>query len=472
MPCQVCLTGLQFGLMSSYQSALDYLYSFINFEHKSLDRYQASKIDADRPRRLMAELGDPQDRYPAIHIAGTKGKGSVAAMCAASLRAAGLRVGLYTSPHLREFRERIRILTPDDPDGRIPEESFAALIDTVRPAVDRLPDMTWFEIVTAIAFLHFAQVGVDVAVIEVGLGGRLDATNVLTPEVAVITSLSLDHTQLLGDTLTQIAYEKGGIIKPGVPVVTANQSPEALRELERIAAERAAPLTVVGREWRYETVREHDDSVVSQRLIVYGAAPEFIPPGTEFVVALAGEHQLQNAAVALAALEQTRHRFPMLDRGALAAGLATAQWDGRLQTLQRGPGRPTILVDSAHNDDSAARLAAALTTDYTYDRLLLIFGAPEDKNVAGMLDRLLPLTDELIVTTANHPRSATPEKLAEMAGQRGHAARITHAVAEALTAAMDLAGPDDLIVAAGSIIVIGDLLNHWDTLQSGSTRYG
>ncbi len=458
--------------MSSYQRALDYLYSFINFEHKSLDRYQASKIDADRPRRLLAELGAPQDHFPAIHIAGTKGKGSVAAMCAAGLRAAGLRVGLYTSPHLREFRERIRILTPDDPDGRIPEEAFAVLIDQVRPAVDRLPDITWFEIVTAIAFLHFAHSEVDVAVIEVGLGGRLDATNVLTPLVSVITSLSLDHTQLLGDTLAQIAYEKGGIIKPGVPVVTALQPPEALAELTRIAAERGAPLTVVGREWGYETIRARVDDQVNQRLIVYGADPDFIPPGTEFAVALAGEHQLLNAAVALAALEKTRHRFPALDVAALSAGLATAQWEGRLQTVQRGPGRPAILVDGAHNDDSAARLAAALRGDYTYDRLILIFGAPEDKNVGGMLDRLLPLADEIVVTTANHPRSAVPELLAEMAAARGRAARLTHSVAEGLTTAIDLAGPDDLIVVAGSIIVIGDLLNQWDTLQSNSTRYG
>ncbi len=458
--------------MSSYQRALDYLYSFINFEHKTLDRYQSSKIDADRPRRLLAALGAPQDRFPAIHIAGTKGKGSVAAMCAASLHAAGLRVGLYTSPHLREFRERIRVLTPDDPDGRIPEEAFAALIEQVRPVVDRLPDITWFEIVTAIAFLHFAQSAVDVGVIEVGLGGRLDATNVLTPLVSVITSLSLDHTQLLGNTLAQIAHEKGGIIKPGIPVVTANQPPEALRELERITAERAAPLTVVGGDWRYEAVREHRDAQVRQRLIVYGAEPVFIPPGTAFDVVLSGAHQLLNAAVALAALEKTRHSFPALDVAALSTGLATAQWDGRLQMVQREPGRPALLVDGAHNEDSAARLSAALQSDYTYDRLILIFGAPEDKNVAGMLDRLLPPADDIVVTTANHPRSATPEQLAGMAAARGRDVRLTHSVAEALTAAVNLAGPDDLIVATGSIILIGDLLNHWDTLQSGSTRYG
>ncbi|HEY1408471.1 MAG TPA: hypothetical protein VF434_05980, partial [Promineifilum sp.] len=191
--------------MNSYEAALDYLYGFINFEHKSLERYHASKIDPERPRRLLAQLGFPHDTFPSIHIAGTKGKGSVAAMCAACLREAGLRVGLYTSPHLREFRERIRVLTPDDPVGCIPQAQFVSCLERVRPAVEQTLDITWFEIVTAIAFVHFADSAVDCAVVEVGLGGRLDATNVLTPLVSAITSLSLDHTQLLGDTIEQIA---------------------------------------------------------------------------------------------------------------------------------------------------------------------------------------------------------------------------------------------------------------------------
>ncbi|WP_374688230.1 folylpolyglutamate synthase/dihydrofolate synthase family protein, partial [Promineifilum sp.] len=276
--------------MDSYQRALDYLYSFINFEHKALDRYNASKIDTDRPRYLLSLLGRPQERFPAIHIAGTKGKGSVAAMCAACLRLAGLRVGLYTSPHLREFRERIRVLTPDDADGRIPEAAVVAYMERVRAQLERTPGITWFEIVTAIAFLHFAESAVDVAVVEVGLGGRLDATNVLLPEVSVITSLSLDHTQLLGDTLAQIAFEKGGIIKPGVPVVVAAQQPEALEVLVRLAEERGAPLTVIGRDWRYEVVRAHDGEHVRQTICIdRGPDPAFIPPGSEFLVGLAGE---------------------------------------------------------------------------------------------------------------------------------------------------------------------------------------
>jgi len=459
--------------MESYDRALDYLYSFINFEHKSLDRYQAAKIDADRPRRLLEQLGRPQERFPSIHIAGTKGKGSVAAMCAACLRLAGLRVGLYTSPHLREFRERIRILSPDDDDGRISEAEFVAVMDRVRPAIEATPGVTWFEIVTAIAFDHFAASAVDVAVVEVGLGGRLDATNILTPLVSVITSLSLDHTQLLGDTLAQIAAEKGGIIKPGVPVVTATQQPEALATLEQIAAERGAPLTVIGRDWPYEIIRSHDGGATRQRIVAGGGAqPRLIPPGTPFVVGLPGEHQTLNAAVALAALERVSDHFPDLTVADMQRGLAAVEWAGRLQVLQQGPGRPMLLVDCAHNDDSAAKLVAALRADYDYGRLVLLFGAPEDKNVAGMLARLLPLAGSVVMTTANHPRSATPEQLAELAATLGHEATVTHSVAEGLRAALAAAGPGDLVCATGSIIVVGDLLNHWDALQSDATPYG
>ena len=459
--------------MESYDRALDYLYGFINFEHKSLDRYQAAKIDADRPRRLLALLGDPHTRFPSLHIAGTKGKGSVAAMCAACLRLAGLRVGLYTSPHLREFRERIRILTPDDADGRISEEAFVAVMDRVRPAIEATPGITWFEIVTALAFDHFAAEAVDVAVVEVGLGGRLDATNVLTPLVSVITSLSLDHTQLLGDTLAQIAAEKGGIIKPGVPVVTAPQQPEALATLEQIANERGAPLTVVGRDWLYEAIRRHDDGVTRQSIVAGDTpSPRFIPAGTSFVVGLPGEHQTLNAAVALATLERAQSYFPGLTVADAQRGLAAVEWAGRLQVLQAGPERPAVLVDCAHNDDSAAKLVAALRQDYRYERLVLLFGAPEDKNVAGMLARLLPLADEVVMTTANHPRSATPEQLADMAAALGHDAAVTHSVADGLRAALAAAGPGDLVCATGSIIVVGDLLNHWDALQSDTTVYG
>lgn len=464
----------EIDIARAYQEALDNLYDLIDFERKRMDRYMASKLDATRPQRLLRFLGEPQERFPSIHIAGTKGKGSVAAICAASLRAAGLRVGLYTSPHVREFRERIRILTPEDADGRISKADFVALMQEMEPAIDRFPDLTWFEVVTAVAFLYFARRQVDVAVIEVGLGGRLDATNVIRPLVSVITSLSLDHTDLLGDTLPEIAAEKGGIIKQGVPLVTAPQPPEALQVLAEIAEERSAPMTVVGRDWVYQSeayeggeVDGKEEEGGRQHLVVVDAPEsDLLSSPTSFPLALKGQHQLENATVALATLDLVRPHFPALTRQAVASAMANVEWIGRLQVVHQEAGTPTLLVDCAHNPDSAAKLRHALIHDYDYERLRLILGAPADKDVAGVMTQLLPLATTAVMTTADHPRAATPAELALLAAELGYEAIACPTVAEALTVAWQLAGPEDLICVTGSIILVGDLLNQWESLQS------
>ncbi len=445
----------------AYEEALDFLYGFINLEHKTLDRYHASKMDPDRPRRLLAQLGDPQRSYPTLHIAGTKGKGSVAAMCASVLRAAGLRAGLYTSPHLRDFRERVRIVTPADPQGNISKADLVAELTAVRAHLEEYPGITWFEIVTAIAFGHFATQGVDIAVIEVGLGGRLDATNIVLPLVSVITSLSLDHMSLLGDTLGQIAFEKGGIIKPGVPVVSAPQQGEALQVLRDLSAQRGSPLEVVGEAWQYGGRSEH-------LLVTASAHPEYVPADTAFALGLSGLHQLENAMVAVAALYPVQMEFPEVTPAALEQGLAEVSWDGRLQIISDEPGEPTFLVDSAHNAYSAEVLAAALRDNYDYERLWFIFGAPADKAIPQMMEQLFPLADGVIVAAADHPRAAAPADLAAQAEALGFRVSTAADPAEALAMAFAQTGPDDLICATGSIIFVGDLLNHWDRLQSTS----
>ncbi len=454
----------------AFVEALDYLYSFINFEKRRQDRYMAAKMDASRPQRFLGALSAPYRQFPSIHIAGTKGKGSAAAMSAYVLRAAGYRVGLYTSPHLQDFRERIRILTPEEADGRIPPTAFINHINHIKTVVPDFPNITWFEVLTAVAFLHFAQQKVDVAVVEVGLGGRLDATNVLTPLVSVITSLSIDHTKFLGNTLAEIAYEKGGIIKPGVPVVTAPQQPEALDKLKEICAERHVPLTIVGRDWQYKQGAVYDDG--SQELIITrtpltGNRSPLADYRLPITLPLTGSHQLENATVAIAALQQARPYLSNLNATAVRAGLASVQWPGRLQTLYPGDAaNPTLLVDCAHNPHSANALRAALEHRYQYNRLILIFGAPADKDIPGMLRHLLPLTSGVITTTANHTRSATPENLAQTCAEMGYDAVPTPDTAVALHRAWQLAQPGDLICATGSIIVIGDLLNQWERLQS------
>ncbi len=455
----------------AFGEALTYLYSFINKDNNRQDRYKASKMDATRPHRLLEMLGTPQETFPAIHIAGTKGKGSVSAMCAFSLRAAGLKVGLYTSPHLVDFRERIRILTPDDADGLIPEQGFVDLIEEVKAVLPHFPNITWFEIVTAVAFLHFAAEKVDIVVVEVGLGGRLDATNVLNPLVSVITSLSLDHTKLLGNSLADIAYEKGGIIKHGIPVITAPQPKEALNRLIEISTEREAPISIVSQNWHF-TGQPNRKTSHQTLTIKKSPSPTFIPDDTSFDLALMGEHQLENGTVAIAALAAVQERVPMLTLTAVSQGLATVQWPGRLQIVHQGDEQsPTLLVDCAHNPDSALKLRHALTHDYTFNRLWLILGAPENKDVRGVMEQLLPLTAGVFMTTANHPRSAIPEVLVEISEALGVTAVATQNMAEAITSAWQKANPNDLICVTGSIIVVGDLLNQWDNLKSLIKHY-
>jgi dihydrofolate synthase/folylpolyglutamate synthase len=449
----------------AYDQAIDYLYGLINFEMRQHDRYMASKLDASRSRRLMDFLGNPHQQFPSIHIAGTKGKGSVAAMCAASLRAAGYRVGLYTSPHVQEFRERIRILTPDDSDGRISQSEFVQLMDRLKTAVAAIEEITWFEVVTAIAFLYFVQQKVDVAVVEVGLGGRLDATNVVTPLVSVITRLSFDHTDLLGNTLSQIAWEKGGIIKPGVPVITAPQEPEALQRLQEIAVERESPISVVGQNWQFEGRKQKAEGG-KQTLVITHSPSDFCPQSSAFPLALVGDHQVENAATAVAALAAAQPQLSNLTLDAIRTGLATVQWNGRLQTLHEAPDTPTLLVDCAHNVDSAIRLRHALTHDYQFEKLWLIYGASAGKDVAGMLAELLPLAAGAVATISTHPRADQPKEIVALAAQAGFSMTAESDLATAVTQTWQQAGPNDLICVTGSIFVVGDLLNQWENLQS------
>ncbi|MEM7112582.1 MAG: folylpolyglutamate synthase/dihydrofolate synthase family protein [Chloroflexota bacterium] len=444
---------------------MTYLYSFINRRKKQVERYQANK-EASRARvlRLLQAVGEPHTSFPSIHIAGTKGKGSVAAMCANALRLSGLRVGLFTSPHLQDFRERIRIVTMDEPKGWIPEDDFVVYVDQLRPLLEAEPQIGWFEAVTLIAFLYFAREQVDVAVIEVGLGGRLDATNVITPLVSVITSLSLDHTQFLGETLTEIAGHKGGIIKRGVPVVVAEQQLEAMACLERIAAEQESRMIRVGEEWRYEVGEELTNGRYTLNL-THSPAPDFLPAPHAFPLALAGLHQLENGTVALATLTAVRSHFPALTLESVEQGLTTVNWNGRLQIVHQDEDAPTFLVDCAHNLDSATKLTHALTRNFLYNKLWLIFGAPADKDIAGMVRLLFPLADAIIATTVNHPRSLSPDDIVQLAQAENRAATTTTTVTEALQQAWQLAQPGDLICATGSILVVGDLLNAWEQIK-------
>ncbi len=457
-------------MSETYQNTLDYLYGFVNFEHKRIEQYAPENVSLDRPSKLLALLGNPHHKFPAIHIAGTKGKGSVAAMTAACLRAAGYRVGLYTSPHLQEFRDRIRILTPEDGDGRISQVQVVSGVEKMKPCIEQVPGITWFELITALSFLHFAQEQIDVAVVEVGLGGRLDATNVLTPLISAITSISYDHTDLLGETLTEIAGEKAGIIKESVPVVSASQAPSALAKIEEVAQTHVTDVSLIGRDWLYEAQlsgkgfpRQNGRQTIS---ITPPPTARLLNSITQFELALAGTHQQENAVIALAVLDAIAERFPKLSIETIQKGLATVSWPGRLQMLHTAIETPALLVDCAHNVDSAQKLAQTLRRDYGYQRLWLVLGATADKDVAGIVDTLVPLAEKTIMTTSGHPRAADPDTLVALAAEAGHIAQSAVSVSEAVLTAWETAAAGDLICVTGSIFVVGDLLNQWDTLQS------
>ena len=446
--------------MLTYQEALDYLYSFVDYGAMRAYRYSAETFDLSRMVKFLEDLGNPQARYPVLHVAGTKGKGSVAAMCASALRAAGYKTGFYTSPHLVDFGERAQV------NGQhTPREAVAEIVDHMRGLAHNHPGITTFELTTALAFEHFARERVDVAVVEVGLGGRLDATNVVQPRVTVISSLSYDHMNLLGNTLAEIAAEKGGIIKPGVPLISSPQRPEAQAVLEQIAAERGAPMQLVGRDWHFRPVAHSLDGqsfeVWSQAeqaqladLAAQGHPVDWRP--TVLEIPLLGLHQVENAATAYAALHALQGQGLPMSAQALAEGLRTVRWPGRFEILLR---KPYLVLDGAHNADSAQKLATALGDYFPGRRVILIFGASSDKDVAGMLAELLRPgvgVAHVLLAQAVHPRAQDPDELAAMVKQYNVPFEGGLSVAHALNRALELASDNDVILACGSLFVVAE----------------
>ncbi len=424
-----------------YRQALAYLYSLTDYEKKGFAAYAPEFYNLERTLSLLALLDMPQSRYRAVHIAGTKGKGSTAAMIESVLRAAGYRTGLYTSPHLHTFRERIQVR------GRlIPEADVIRLVGVMQPLVDQVPEITTFEVMTGMAFAWFAEQEVEWAVLEVGLGGRLDATNVVTPEVSVITSISRDHTAILGDTLAEIASEKAGIVKPGVPVVSSPQEGEALEVIRAVCARKGAPLTLVGHDWRWEAALTHD---AGQAFSLYHDGDAM----SGLWIPLLGAFQVENAATAVAVLSVLQERGLVLSQEAIRQGLSAVDWPGRMEVLARGP---LVLADSAHNGDSARKLVAALKSSFEYERLFVVLGASADHLTAALLGALLDAADRAIATQAQHPRAARPGLIVKRAAELGFSLTPVPSVPDALDMALDEAGPNDLICCTGSVFVAAE----------------
>jgi len=463
-----------------YQQTLDYIYSFVDYGLKSRYKYSPETFDLTRMRTVLARLGDPQRRFPSVHVAGTKGKGSVAAMSASILRAAGFRVGLYTSPHLNDFCERLQL------DGApISHDALAELTTELRPLFDSTPGITTFEITTALAQQWFASQAVNLAVFEVGLGGRLDATNVLYPNVCAITSISYDHVQLLGKTLREIAEEKAGIIKPGVPVVCAPQHPEALERIAAIAREHGARLRLVGRDWSFE---RESFSPHSQwfRVEPSAALRDEIGEWNEgsaarFEIPLLGFHQVENAMVAIGLAQELRaqraQRVQSFDISveAIRRGLKDVVWPGRFEIVADAQHGKTIILDCAHNRDSAAKLAATLRELYPDARPLLLFGASDDKDVSGMLAELLPFASRVVTAKADHPRASDPSRLAELvaavSAESGVArsVNVSHTVGSALAEVQAAAEP--FILITGSIFLVADVREKLISLSNAPSIF-
>jgi len=415
----------------------------------ALERF-GIKLGLDVIRDLLGRMGSPQRAFPSIHVTGTNGKGSVCAFLASIFRSAGYRVGLYTSPHLVKFNERIRV------DGRlIRDEEVASLYEDIRvhaAAMAKESDTnrpTFFEVTTAMAFRHFADTRVDLAVVEVGMGGRLDATNVLTPATCVITRIGLEHTEHLGRTVERIAKEKAGILKPSVPAVTVEQP--ALGVLQARADELRCPLTVVGRDVRYarggfgldgQEVRIEDGRAVTAHL------------------AMIGSFQPENAATAYAAAVAVGDRWTLAD-GAIEEGLSAARWPGRLQVARRDP---LVLVDAAHNAPAARALAESLRELFPGKKLTFVVGILNDKDVAGMAAALGPLAANIVATRAKTPRAFDPEEL-RRAFEAYAPVTIVPDVRQAVTGAIDSAATGDVLVVAGSVYTVGetlDMLGGWE----------
>ncbi len=439
--------------IETYQQAVDYLYGRINYERVASHTYSVGDFKLDRMRELLKRLGNPQESIPAVHIAGTKGKGSTAAMVASMLTAAGHRTGLFTSPHIAAFEERLII----NGQQATPEEivSLVRQLAGVVAELDKLPGHagpTYFEMATAMAWLWFREQQVKLAVLEVGLGGRLDSTNVCCPAVTVITTISRDHMRQLGFRLEQIAAEKAGIIKPGVPVISGVLASPADAVIARVAAEFDAPLLQLGRDFSYFGTAE---------TAADGAAAITVKSGETIVAQdlpqpLVGGHQAHNLALAVMAVQQLRTQGWNIPAAAMSAGLSRMRWPGRIEVVRR---EPTVVIDAAHNWAAVQALCETLRTSFSARRRILIFAATQDKDVAGMLRQLMPVFDSVILTQyQNNPRAVPTQELARLAVVSTNLP--FHMAADPAASwrmARSFAGPQDLICITGSFFIAAEL---------------
>jgi dihydrofolate synthase/folylpolyglutamate synthase len=454
--------GPGFKGFADLDEATRYLYSRTNVEALSPKKVPAQVWKLDRMEALMEALDNPHRTFRSVHVAGSKGKGSVCEMTSAALVGCGLTTGLYTSPHISEIRERIRL------NGQmVSERDFVSIISEVAVAAEairrRSGIATFFELMTAAAFVHFAKEAVDVAVIEVGLGGRLDSTNVLTPDVCAITSIQLEHTHILGDTLDKIAREKAGIIKAGIPVITIpQQKPMVLEAIKEVAAREGAPIAVIGQTVDFSS-RFETTSQLGAHMRVSLSTPRM--QFEHVAVPLKGEHQAMNCGLALAILDRLKERGVAITERRAAAGLAQTPNPARMELIYS---QPRIVVDGAHNPESIHALMKSLGAHIKYDSLIVIFGCAADKDITGMLSRLGTGADKIIFTKADgNARAADPRELhRRFAELPGKMSQVAPSLKEAINMAAKAAQKDDLICITGSFYLAGEAKKLMDAKKA------
>ena len=435
----------------NYSQAEEYLNSFTNYEQIPGISYVQPGYSLKHVEELLNRMGNPQLAARTIHIAGTKGKGSVSAMIAQVLSSSGYKTGLYTSPHFHTLRERISI------DGSlISEAEFAAAMAEIKPFIESMRkdtafrQLTYFEALTALAFAYFKKKQVDFQVLEVGLGGRLDATNVARPIICIITPISLDHTQILGNSLEEIAREKAGIIKPGCWVVLSPQPEEAASVISDICREKEAKVVQVGKDITWHKI---GGDLSPQSLVIEGRGNNY-----QVSIPLSGDFQLENAASAVAALEVLGSAGFAISTADIARGLARVKWPGRFHILQE---YPTVLVDGAHNVASIKRLVDNIKGYFAHKRIFLVFGTSCDKDIPGIINELVPLSPQVIVTRTSHSRAAPLSTLVAEFSKRGIELEIRETVTEAISRALSLADRTDLICVTGSLFVVAEALDYF-----------
>ena len=430
------------------KQGLEYLFSRTDYEKQTRLRYNITTFSLERMEKLLSLLGNPHKKLATAHIAGTKGKGSTATMLARMLEANDYNTGLYTSPHVVDLHERIAI------NGKnITDSELLGLINRIYAPVEKMvkdDKPTFFELFTAMAFMYFADKKVDIAVIETGLGGRLDSTNVIEPAVVGITSISIDHQNLLGNTLDSIAREKAGVIKKGIPVISVPQDPAAMKELRKAATAVKAPLTVTGKDidfsYRFESSREHGPHT---RICLTTPISKF----EHLRVPMPGEHQAINCGLAIAMLDALKAGGFKIDDSKAIEGLKDIKMPGRMEIIHNDP---RILIDAAHNAASIKALIAAIGQHIPYDSMVVIFGCGQDKDIRGMLEQLQYGADKAIFTRSNSPKAVFPQELADMYTEIcGKMCQTAMSLNEALKIASSAIGREDLICITGSFYLVG-----------------